>query len=156
MTRLARLHRRARPHPKTHTAAAAAKGNLPRLQHRRLFSASSVNVRSKVHFEIMERVTFFSASGRYCSRGIGAIFWMGWADGRKGGRRRRGRGRRKALGGVEKCHKRCWSESWRGRRPFPGWREKGKTRCLNQSSSKKKLLAPWLVFWSSTLESNDD
>lgn len=99
MTRLARLHRRARPHPKTHTAAAAAKGNLPRLQHRRLFSASSVNVRSKVHFEIMERVTFFSASGRYCSRGIGAIFWMGWADGRKGGRRRRGRGRRKALGG---------------------------------------------------------
>lgn len=43
--------------------------------HRQLFSASSVNVRSKVHFEIMEHVTFFSVSRRYCSQGIGA-FWM--------------------------------------------------------------------------------
>lgn len=40
-----------------------------------LFFASSVNVRSKVHFEIMEHVTFFSVSRRYCSWGIGA-FWM--------------------------------------------------------------------------------
>lgn len=42
---------------------------------RQLFFASSVNVRSKVHFEIMEHVTFLSVSRRYCSRGIGA-FWM--------------------------------------------------------------------------------
>lgn len=57
-------------HPKiySHTKPAAS-------SHRQLFSASSVNVRSKVHIEIMELATFFSVSRRYCSRGIG-VFWM--------------------------------------------------------------------------------
>lgn len=57
-------------HPKIYSRTKPAASS-----HRQLFFASSVNVRSKVHFEIMEHVTFFSASRRYCSRGIGA-FWM--------------------------------------------------------------------------------
>lgn len=57
-------------HPKIYSHANPAASSHPQL-----FFASSVNVRSKVHFEIMEHVTFSSASRRYCSRGIGA-FWM--------------------------------------------------------------------------------
>lgn len=96
----------------------------------------------------MERVTFFSASRRYCSRGIGAFFWMGraahgWKEGREIGREKRGEeGEEKEVekspGGVEKCHNRCWSESWRGRRPFP-CEGKGKA-VLKKAVFKKKIL----------------
>ncbi len=63
-------------HPKIYSRTKPAASSHPQL-----FFASSVNVRSKVHFEIMEHVTFFSPNRRYCSRGIGAFRMRGSVEG---------------------------------------------------------------------------
>lgn len=103
-------------HPLTCTSTPPSKKHdhtKPAVSSRRvLFFASSVNVRSKVHFEIMEHVTFFSASRRYCSRGIGAFWMRGCAGGVRGGGS-------KALREKKKCHSHYQSRALAWTSTFP-------------------------------------
>jgi len=90
-------------------------------RRRRFFFASSVNVRSKVHFEIMEHVTFFSQSD--IAPEELENFWMRvcaedcmWGAG--------GGGEWLAAvpwGEEEKCHNHSRSKAWRGHQPFLVW-----------------------------------